>query len=200
MSRPAWVAILAAIAFPSIAVLVVVLARPPMYPPPPGAPPGLGAWPPGPHKGPPPPIPDEALIRLRLQLGLSDDQVEQIRKIGDPARRRMAELGARLDEEERALGRALEAGEGAEVDEKAVRTRLEELSAIRLELDTVTVLTPLRLRAVLTPEQRSKLVDLWRGRGPGPGKSPPFDGPPPHGPPPGPPLDGLIAPPPPPPP
>jgi Spy/CpxP family protein refolding chaperone len=199
MSKPAWIAIIAAIAFPSIAVIVVLLAGPPRPPPPmgpPGGPPRAGDWLP-PAKG-PPPIPDEVLLRLRPQLGLTDDQIERIHKIGDPAQAHMAELDEQLRAKEQELRRALEQHEGENVDEGVVNARLEEISALRLEMDKVMVLTPLRLRAVLTPEQRSKLVELWRDQGPD--KMHSFGGP--HGPggPPPMPLDDPLAPPPPPPP
>ena len=188
MSRVAWVAVIAAIAFPSLALLVVLAVGPPRPPAPPGPP---GEHPhPGPHPGKRPPLPlgpglrDDALVGLRGPLGLTDEQVERIWEIGEPARRDLAALDGRVSAKERELLAVLEADE---VDEAAAGRLLEELGALRLEMDRLVVLTPVRLRAVLTPEQRERVVEIWRERG----------GPlgPPHGPPGGPP-DRLPDPPP----
>jgi Spy/CpxP family protein refolding chaperone len=180
MTRAGWVAIGAAIAFPTIALVVVLLVRPP----PPGVgfpPPGPGCGPPpGPGAGPPPPLDEEALVAMREPLGLTDEQVERIRGIAGPARRRMDGLHGELRAAERAL---LDALSSEDVDEALVRQRLEALGALRREMDELVVLTPLRLRAVLTPEQRERLMRLWRDRRPPPGMGfpggPPAKGPPP---------------------
>ncbi len=180
MSRPAWAAVFAAIAFPSVALVIVLLAGRPAGQPaahPPGRPPpGLAGPHPGPPpgKGPPPPIHDEELVRLRRQLELSDEQVERIWKIGAPARRRMAELELDIGEKERELRELLAADE---VDETRAVQTLEELHDLHFDMEKLRLLTPLRLRGVLTPEQRSKLIELWRERGRhGPGKGPPPPG------------------------
>lgn len=186
MTRPAWIAIIMAIAFPSIALIVVLFIRPP----PPAAPP-LQLPNHSPHdKRPehppskfqkPPPFPEETLIHLRKELSLSDDQVESIRKIAEPARERLVELDEELFEKERALGDLLH-GDDVEID--LATKRMNEISQLRAERDTIIVITPLRLRQVLNAEQRSKAVELWR-RHDGPnalGKHPPHDGPH-HGPP-----------------
>jgi Spy/CpxP family protein refolding chaperone len=112
------------------------------------------------------------LIRLRKQLELTDEQVERIWKIGQPARRRMAELEVSIGEKEHELGTLLASDD---VGEQEALSTLEELHALHLDVEKLRLLTPLRLRAVLTPEQRSKLVDLWHERaGEGPGRPPPM--------------------------
>jgi len=219
MSRAAWAAIIVAIILPSVALTVVVLARP-KGPPPPDHP----AMQEGPRM-PPPALREEMLVKLREPLGLSDEQVEKIWTIAEPARRGMVELEAKIEAKQGELGKIL----GSEdPDEKAASACLEELGKLRLERDRIAVLTPLRLRKVLTAEQRTKLVEMWKpgpaapppippegmeqGPGaPGPGPVPP-EGPPPHkaakgaplpaGPPPlppfgGPPPPGMGPPPPP---
>lgn len=183
MSRTAWAAIFAAIAFPTIALVVVLFFRPAS---PPGAfppPPWNEKGPPPPHKGPPPvhkgpPLRDEMLVSLRERLELSEEQVEEIWKIGQPARRRMAELEISIVAKERELRSRLDADD---VEEEDVLATFEELHRLHFDREKLRLLTPLRLRQVLTAEQRSKLVEVWRegppggfGKGPGKGRGGPF--------------------------
>lgn len=210
MSRSGWIAIICAIAFPSIALLIVLL-NPPQ---PPGGAVVLPAPAPPfpPEKGPPgkrPPFPDEVLLELDNELELTDEQVEKIREIGQPARERLGELHREVVELEGSLYKRLEA-EDVEIEE--VEVLLDQLSKLHDERVRLKVLTPLHLNRVLTAEQRAKLVKVWRRRGGGPPvrskapptgkrpfghrhfgkgppleKGPPFGGPPPFGkgPPPG---------------
>ncbi len=163
MSRAAWAAIIAAIAFPTIALVVVVLARP-------GPPPGQHGPPPpgpGPHQGPPPAggMDPESLVRLRTPLALTDEQVDRIWDIVEPTRRRMIEIHAQIEEKERQVRALLEVDEP---DEKAVEALVEEVTALHAERAKIEVLTPLRVRKVLTPEQRAKLMQIWKEHPPGP--------------------------------
>lgn len=172
MSRASWIAIIMAIAFPSVALLVILLTRSERPPPPEH--PRMGH--PSPHKqdipmphkgdghpphfrgGPPPPF-EEELLRLRKQLELTEEQVDQIWKLGQPARREMSELRFSIDEQEATLHGLLRQDE---VNEEETIQCLEELHRLRLRMDTVKVLTPIRLKKVLTEGQREKLMDLWR--------------------------------------
>ena len=182
MSRPAWIAIIMAIAFPSIAMIVVLLIRPPPPVAPPDQRPNRPLHDRG-HKGPPPefekppPFPDEALIHLREELSLTDEQVDSMRKIAEPARERLGQLDEELIVKEHALGDLLQ---DDDIDVNEATIRMAEISKLRAERDRIVVIVPLKLRQVLTVEQRSKVVDLWRRRDvPNPvGKHPPQDGPP----------------------
>ncbi len=166
MSRAAWAAIIAAIAFPTIALVVVLLARP-------GSPPGPhGPPPPHPHPqhGPPPgTIPPEALLRLRTPLELTDEQVDRIWDIVEPMRRRMIEVRSGIEDREGQLVVLLEADDP---DVKAVEAVVDELTALHAERAKLEVLTPLRVRKVLTDKQRTKLMEIWK-EPPPPGKRPP---------------------------
>ena len=162
MSRAAWAAIITAIAFPTIALVVVLLARP-------GPPPGPHGAPPPPrhakHGPPPGTVPPEVLVKLRRPLELTDDQVDRIWDIIEPTRRRAIELQSGIEEKEGQLAALLL---GDDPDEKAVEAMVEELTALHAERAKLDVLTPLRVRKVLTPEQRTKLMEIWKERPPGP--------------------------------
>ena len=182
MSRAAWAAIIAAIAFPTIALVVVILARPG---PPPGRhgehppPPGLqhGPGPGGMHP--------EMLIKLRKPLELTDEQVDRIWDILEPTRRRMIEIHSQIEEKEGQMRSLLETDDP---DEKAVEALVEEVTGLHAERAKLEVLTPLKVRKVLTQAQRTKLMEIWKERPPGPahlkkrGHMPPGPGkhPPPH--------------------
>ena len=180
MSRLTWIAIIAALAIPSIALTVVLATRPP--PPPP--PPGLGAPPPpGRHK--PPAFPEEALESLRDELSLTEEQAESMRKIAAPARARLGRIDEELTVKEKRLGDLLR---DDDVDLDEATRRMAEISKLRAERDSIVVITPIKLRRVLTAEQRSKVVGLGRRLGgpnplgpPPPGALPQKPPPPPRG-------------------
>jgi Spy/CpxP family protein refolding chaperone len=160
MSRAAWAAIIAAIAFPTIALVVVLIARP-------GPPPGP-TGPPLPHPraqhGPPPgAMPPEMLIKLRKPLELTDEQVDRIWDIVEPMRRRMLEIHSGIEDREGQLATLLEA---EDPDEKAVETMVDELTGLHAERAKLEVLTPLRVRKVLTDAQRAKLMEIWKQQPP----------------------------------
>ncbi|MBW2261303.1 MAG: Spy/CpxP family protein refolding chaperone [Deltaproteobacteria bacterium] len=188
MSRAAWTAIIAAIAFPTIALVIVILARP-------GPPPGEhGPPPPGLRHGPPPPrgMHPEMLVKLRKPLELTDEQVDRIWDIIEPTRRRMMEINAQIEAKEEQVRSLLETDDP---DEKAVEALVEEVTGLHAERAKLEVLTPLKVRKVLTPEQRTKLMEIWKERPPGPphtkkrGLMPPrLEKHPPHKPPPHPPV------------
>jgi Spy/CpxP family protein refolding chaperone len=110
---------------------------------------------------------------LERQLGLSDEQAEQLRRLRADERkqaiRRRADLAiARLD-----LDEALDA---PTVDEKLVATRVRAVSDLQAAEVRARADRRLAVRKVLTPEQQEKLRQLmregrvdraggWRGRG-----------------------------------
>lgn len=154
MNRATWAAIIAAIVFPSIALVIVIFDR--QTPP---------ALPPEAHQPLPPrwrgPLEDRNLVELRKQLALSDEQVKQIWRIGEHERRRMAGLHDDIHKKQAKLYTLLTA---MNVEEDLVIRCLEELHGLRLEMDKLRVLTPLHLRGILTQEQRKKLVEIWNTR------------------------------------
>ncbi len=175
MSRLAWAAVIAAIIFPSLALVIVLLARPlagglepPRLRPPPRHAPG-------------PPDPGQMLERLRGELGLSDAQVEQIRALQEPLRVRAAAGDQTLRAAHDELRRLLDQPEASEAE---VLAALRAESEARFEVASTTVLGLLRLRAALEPAQRARLKEVWRDRG-GPGGLGGFGPPGRHGGPPG---------------
>jgi len=102
-----------------------------------------------------------AFGRWQREVGLSADQVVQIRKMWSDERkaaiRRRADVAiARIDLEE-----ALQA---PTVDEKAVAAREKVLSDLQAAVLNARVERRLALRRMLSPEQRQKLAQLWHGR------------------------------------
>jgi Spy/CpxP family protein refolding chaperone len=117
---------------------------------------------------------------LERQLGLSEEQAEQLRRLRAEERklaiRRHADLAiARLD-----LDEALDA---PTVDEKLVASRVRAVSDLQAAEVRARADRRLAVRKVLTPEQQQKLRQLtregrseragtWRGRGAGRGPQP----------------------------
>jgi len=161
MSKAGWAAIVTAVALPSIALVVVVSVNARRVPPPSETTP----------QGPPPPplgmhrTPDaeEMLLRLRKPLELTDDQVDRIWDVIEPAHRRMLEIEELLHDDEVALRAEIES---PDPDEEKVTALLEKRAEHRLEMDELRVLTPIRVRNVLTDEQKEKLEEIWQGGGP----------------------------------
>ncbi len=113
------------------------------------------------------------MSRIQQEVGLTDAQVIQVKKIwGDrrksAIRRRADMVIARMEMEELL--------DGPSVDEKALNAKLKELSDLQAAALHARVDAQLALRKVVTPEQLQKLRSLlrerrWRGR----------EGPPPRG-------------------
>jgi len=147
-----------------------------------------GAWgpPPGDARGPwphPPPF-DDVLERNAGRLGLDERTRSEIRGIADAAREesRGAEAGLRALHDEM---RKLLDQEAPELD--GVLRQADRIGATETELSKLRLRTMIRIRGLLTPEQRQELVRIHeerrreRGHGDPPGPPPP----------PGPAPDGL---------
>jgi len=146
----------------------VALAQPPDREPGDG-PPGMRRH--GPHG--PPPI-EKVLERHADELGLDADTSATIRAIAAKAR----QDDAPLDEQLRALHeelRQLLDGESPKLED--VMEAADRIGAAETELRKRRLRTILEVRALLTPEQREKLVQIFeerRGRRKGPeGEAPP---------------------------
>jgi len=113
------------------------------------------------------------MARIQQQVGLTDAQVTQLKKLwGDQRKlaiRRRADMAiARLEMEELL--------DGPSIDEKALNAKVKELSDLQAATLRSRVDAQLALRKVVTPEQHQKLRGRpgdrrWRGR----------EGPPPRG-------------------
>ncbi len=93
------------------------------------------------------------------QLNLTPEQREQIRLIREQNRDERALVGQRVRETNRALEEALET---ESPDESLVEQRLREAGAAQVAATRMRILTELKIRRVLTPEQRALLRNLRR--------------------------------------
>ena len=147
-----------------------------------------GAWgpPPGDGRGPwrhPPPF-EDVLERHAGRLGLDERTRTEIRGIADAAREESRDVEAGLQTLHDEMRKLLDQ-EAPDLD--GVLRQADRIGVIETELNKLRLRSMLRIRGLLTPEQRQELVRIHeerrRERGHG--------GPPWPPPPPGPPLDGL---------
>ena len=108
----------------------------------------------------PPPI-DAILEAHAEQLGLDAATRERIRGIAEASRAEEAPLDERLDALKREMRRLLR---GASPDEKAVLNQADRIGAVRTERDKHRLRMMLRIRALLTPDQREELVRIYEER------------------------------------
>lgn len=201
--RTNWAIVVATVTFPVAAIALVVALRPgePPKAPKPPAPPRFGPPPPpgaGPGFHPPPPWPGmqghrgdglpprwRARLGQRIQalakgLGLTEAQRAKMRTVADQANDRLAEITLAERKLRRSLRRLLAKPTVAEAQIKQV---LAQLAKVQAEAEQLRVLTPWRLRNLLTEKQRQRLTaGPWSSRSAGPG-GPGWGGP--MGPPPG---------------
>ncbi len=91
------------------------------------------------------------------ELNLSPEQRERIRAIRDQLHEERAAINQRLRETNRALEEALDAGNP---DESVVEQRLRDVAAAQAAATRMRVLSEVRIRRVLTPEQLITLRTL----------------------------------------
>jgi Spy/CpxP family protein refolding chaperone len=98
---------------------------------------------------------------MRAQLGLSDEQEAQLRKLHEDGRkaaiRRRADTAIARMELEEALG-------AATVDEKAVAVKLKAVTELQAAAAKARVDQRLAVRKLLTPEQYAKMKQLRQER------------------------------------
>jgi Spy/CpxP family protein refolding chaperone len=122
---------------------------------PPGPPPGHGP-PGGPHPG-------RFIERHAERLGLDAETLEAIQKISDESRERGEELRIELRDAHRAM-RDLLSGEAP--DEPAVLQQAESIGELELEERKNRLRAMIRIRGLLTPEQREELMRMREELGP----------------------------------
>ena len=159
-----------------LAAIVALLAAP--FPtlaqpgPPPPCPRGMAVDdPPGPRGGPP----DQFFEEHADELGIDQATLDQIRAIVDAARADGRVLHDRVITERRAMHDLLATDHP---DEAAVMAQADAVGAAMSALRKHRLATMLKIRALLTPEQRTALEKLrqemgpWRHRGGPFGKGP----------------------------
>lgn len=100
------------------------------------------------------------LPEMKIQLSLTDNQVEQFQKMRDVFQKKLIDLGAVLAKN----GIDLRAAIAANVPASDVRTRLEEMAGIRIDMLTEAYDTAAKMKNALDNEQKSKLENQTRGR------------------------------------
>ena len=115
--------------------------------------------------GPPPGNPEHEDRRedrrpnLFAELGLSPDQVQQIRRMNQERRPAMMEAQRRMREANRNIDIAIY---GESISDADFQTRLKEFQAARAELDRLRFEGELSVRKVLTPEQLVRFREIRR--------------------------------------
>jgi len=112
-----------------------------------------------PSESPPPdrPFPEDGRPNLHKQLGLTPEQVQQIRRMNQARRPLLEEAGLRLREANRALDMAVYADT---LNEDEVAARLKEFQLAQAEVAKLRFRGELELRKVLTPAQLIKFREL----------------------------------------
>jgi Spy/CpxP family protein refolding chaperone len=90
-------------------------------------------------------------------LGLSDEQIQQIRQINIARRPLMDEAQKRLREASRALDAAIYADQVVDAD---VDARIRDVQTAQAEVSRIRFLNELAIRRVLTPEQLGRFREL----------------------------------------
>ncbi len=117
--------------------------------------------------------PDRCIARNADELGVDDATVEKIEAIVAAAREEAAPLREAVRAAREEMRTLLDADQP---DEAAVMAQADEVSAAMAAMHKQRLATLLKIRALLTPEQRDKLKGMCgpghrggRGGGPGPG-------------------------------
>ena len=112
-----------------------------------------------PHEGPPQDQRFAEGVRpnLHKELGLTPDQLQQIRRMNQARRPLMEEAGLRLREANRALDMAIYADT---LNEEDVAARLKDFQLAQAEVAKLRFRGELELRKVLTPVQLTKFREL----------------------------------------
>jgi len=103
-------------------------------------------------------VPDGRGNVLR-ELGLTREQVQDIRRINQERRSALEAAGRRLREANRAVDEAIYADTA---DDSLIKTRLAELQSAQSEAASLRFEKELAIRRVLTPEQLVRFRDLRR--------------------------------------
>jgi Spy/CpxP family protein refolding chaperone len=126
-----------------VSLLTPVLAQPP--------------GPPRPH-GPPH---EARLEHLVESIGLDEKTLTEVYKVIDASKAEHRELRRKLREVHDRMHSLLEQ---KEPDEAAVMAQADTIGALETEIQKQRLRTVLQVRALLTPEQRAKLLELLRAR------------------------------------
>ncbi len=96
---------------------------------------------------------------LMEQLGLTQDQIKQIRQINQEKKPQMREAQERLRQATHNLDQATYAGVASDAE---IQARLKEVQSANAEIIKIKSVTELAVRKILTPEQLAKFRDVRR--------------------------------------
>jgi Spy/CpxP family protein refolding chaperone len=113
--------------------------------------------PPPDGQGPPPNGRQGDRGQLLRELGLSQEQFQQIRRMNQERKPLMEAAHRRLDEANRALDQAIYADT---LNEQDIEAKVKEAQAAQSEMVRLRYLNELQVRKILTPEQLVKFRDL----------------------------------------
>ena len=91
------------------------------------------------------------------QLGLTQDQIKQVRQVNQERKPQLREAQERLREANRNLDKAIYADTA---DEAEIQTRLKEVQSAHSEIVKIRSQTELAVRKILTPAQLAKFRDV----------------------------------------
>ena len=94
---------------------------------------------------------------LLAELGLSRDQIQQIRRINQESRLKRQEAQQRVREAQKFLDEAIYADSA---DEAELQIRLKNLQLAQAEIIKLRILTEFAVRKILTPEQLVKFREV----------------------------------------
>lgn len=112
-----------------------------------------------PIDAPKPPFDAQRRPNLLQELGLTQEQRQQIRRLNAEKQPMMREAQMRLRQANRNLDQAIYADN---VDETEIQTRLKEAQLAQAEVTKIRALTELAVRKILTPEQLVKFREVRR--------------------------------------
>lgn len=107
--------------------------------------------------------------RVRQYLGLTDDQVGRLHKIGIDAEKASVQTRADMQLRHIELGELLRADNP---DHDAIMHKLDEVNTLQGKIQKQHVETLLTARSVLTADQLKKIKTFMENRGGGPGRGP----------------------------
>ncbi len=104
------------------------------------------------------------------QLELTPKQVQDIEEIWAAHRKLLLDLRVELDKQQEALQELLSK---SSIDDKLLKDQINRVVETRGKLLEANMMRNNKIRKVLTPEQRAKLIELRKQKSPPPKPTPP---------------------------
>ncbi len=98
---------------------------------------------------------------VKAELGLTNDQSDELEEIFQALRPKLRELMQRLEDEEEALASIMHA---LEAEEWEIALQIDQVETERSALSKTRLLMLYRMHRALTPAQRDALHEMWERR------------------------------------